>query len=136
MRAARFRQGLSGGRGRESKMAIKLMSLFLVFLLFFSFEVALFAEDSGQTGEELFNQNCSPCHPDGGNIFNKQKTLFRKDREKSGIKTAEDIVKKMRNPGAFDFHPDKWSGMKVFDRQKLSDADARKIADYILKIFN
>jgi mono/diheme cytochrome c family protein len=136
MRAARFRQGLSGGRGRESKMAIKLMSLFLVFLLFFSFEVALFAEDSGQTGEELFNQNCSPCHPDGGNIFNKQKTLFRKDREKSGIKTAEDIVKKMRNPGAFDFHPDKWSGMKVFDQQKLSDADARKIADYILKTFN
>jgi mono/diheme cytochrome c family protein len=130
------RRGLSGGCGRENIMAIKLASLFLVFLLFFGFEGTLFAEDFGQTGEELFRQNCSPCHPDGGNIFNKQKTLFRKDREKSGIKTAEDIVKKMRNPGAFDFHPDEWSGMKVFDRQKLSDGDAKKIADYILKTFN
>jgi cytochrome c6 len=117
-------------------MTTKLMSLFLVLLLFFGFEVVLFAEDSGRTGEELFRQNCLPCHPDGGNIFNKQKTLFRKDREKSGIKTAEDIVEKMRNPGAFDFHPDKWSGMKIFDRQKLSDADAKEIADYIMKTFN
>jgi cytochrome c6 len=108
----------------------------LMLLMFLGLGAALYAQVGSQTGEELFRKNCSPCHPDGGNILNAQKTLFKKDREANGITSAADIVRKMRNPGAFDFHPNQWSGMKVFSEKALSDTDARKIADYIIKTFN
>ncbi len=115
---------------------MKVARLFFVVFLFWGFAVVLFAGDADQSGEALFRKNCSACHPDGGNIFNKQKTLSRKDREMNKIYTADDIVRKMRNPGAFDFHPSQWSGMKVFDERKLSDTDAKKIAEYIIKAFH
>lgn len=115
---------------------MKVFRLFLLLFLFLGFAATLFAGDVEQGGEALFRKNCAACHPDGGNIFNKQKTLSKKDREMNKIYTADDIVKKMRNPGAFDFHPNQWSGMKVFDERKLSDADARKIAEYIIRTFN
>jgi len=127
---------LTAKREERDGISMKTARLFLVLLVLLGLAVALFAEEAEQTGEALFKQNCSPCHPDGGNIFNKDKTLSKKDREMNNIKTADDIVKKMRNPGAFDFHPSQWSGMKVFDETKLSDRDARKIAEYILKTFN
>jgi cytochrome c6 len=79
-----------------------------------------------QTGEALFKQNCSICHVDGGNIVNPQKPLHKKEREANGVKTAGDIIKKMRNPGP---------GMTMFDKKTISDKDAHKIAEYILKTF-
>lgn len=78
-------------------------------------------------GEALFKQHCYPCHPDGGNVINPQKTLHKKDGESNGVKTAADIVGKMRNPGP---------GMTKFDEQTIPDADAREIAEYELKTFN
>jgi cytochrome c6 len=116
---------------------MKTARLFLVVLVLLGFAVTLIAEEAEQTGEALFKHNCSSCHPDGGNIFNKNKTLSKKDREMNGIKTAEDIVKKRRNPESLDLsHPNQWCGMKVFDETKLSDKDLRKIAEYILQTFN
>ncbi len=85
------------------------------------------AKEAGEKGEALFKQNCSPCHPDGGNVINPQKTLHKKDREANGVKTAEDIIGKMRNPGP---------GMTKFDEKTLPDADARAIAEYELRTFN
>lgn len=87
-------------------------------------QAATAAED--QEGEALFKKNCAICHVDGGNIINPQKTLHKKDREANKVKTAADIIKRMRNPGP---------GMTQFDTKMISDADARKIADYILKTF-
>jgi len=77
-------------------------------------------------GEALFKQHCAVCHPEGGNIVNPQKTLHKKDREVNGVRTASDIVWKMRNPG---------SGMLKFDERTLSDIDAKEIAEYVLKTF-
>ena len=77
-------------------------------------------------GEALFKQHCSVCHPDGGNIVNPQKTLHKKDREINGVKTASDIVNKMRNPGP---------GMTQFDEKTIPEQDAKYIAAYILKTF-
>jgi cytochrome c6 len=87
------------------------------------------------SGESLFLKNCAQCHPEGGNIINKQKTLHRKDLDANNIRTAEDIVKKVRNPGPAPTHPATWSGMKKFDERELSTDDALKIGDYILKTF-
>jgi len=78
------------------------------------------------SGAALFKENCAVCHPDGGNIINAQKPLHQKELAANGVKTAEDIVKKMRNPGP---------GMTRFDEKTIPDADAKKIAEYILKTF-
>ena len=84
-------------------------------------------KETGIRGAALFKQHCFTCHPDGGNVINPQKTLHKKDREANGVKTAADIVGKMRNPGP---------GMTKFDEQTIPDADAREIAEYVLKTLN
>ena len=77
-------------------------------------------------GEVLFKQHCAVCHPDGGNVVNAAKTLSKKDREANGVKTAKDIMGKMRKPGP---------GMTQFDTKTISDKEAGAIADYILTTF-
>ncbi len=84
-------------------------------------------EAAEKTGEQLFNEHCSVCHPDGGNIINPKKTLLKKDLEANKIKTAKEVIGTMRKPGP---------GMTAFDKKSVSDKDARKIADYLLKKFN
>ncbi|MBA4371728.1 MAG: cytochrome C [Thermodesulfovibrio sp.] len=78
------------------------------------------------SGENAFKEHCAACHPDGGNIVNPQKTLHKKDREANKVKTAADIIGKMRNPGP---------GMSQFDKKTVSDEEAGAIANYILKTF-
>ena len=106
------------------KNIIMLFSV-LVVSVFVSVTVAT-AKEQGKTGEALFKQHCSLCHPDGGNNVNSQKTLHKKDREANGVKAVSDIVGKMRNPG---------TGMTKFDEQTVPDTDAKTIAEYILKTF-
>jgi cytochrome c6 len=98
---------------------------------------SLLAKDTPaeQTGESLFNRHCVSCHPNGGNILNPKKTLYIKDLQTNNIVTAEDIVKKIRNPGPVPTHPQEWAGMTMFDEKKISNENALKIADYILKTF-
>ena len=79
-----------------------------------------------KSGEELFKQHCAACHLDGKNIVNPKKTLNKKDLEANKVKSAEDIVKLMRNPGP---------GMVKFDDKTISEKDAKAIAEYILKTF-
>ena len=106
----------------------KACSLFLV-VFFISASVAVFAKEDGKMnkGESLFKENCSPCHPNGSNIINSSFTLHKKDREAHGVKTAKDIVGKMRNPGP---------GMTKFDEKTIPEKDAKAIAEYILKTFD
>ena len=84
------------------------------------------ANGEGDNGEALFRQHCAACHPAGGNIVNPKKTLQKKDREANGVKTASDIISKMRNPGP---------GMTQFDEKAIPDKYAKEIAGYILKTF-
>ncbi|MDA8086697.1 MAG: c-type cytochrome [Nitrospiraceae bacterium] len=84
------------------------------------------ASAKGMSGKALFQKNCSDCHVNGGNIINPAYTLHKKDRQKHGVKTVNDIVHIMRHPGP---------GMHVFTKQMVPDKDAKKIARYILKTF-
>jgi cytochrome c6 len=84
------------------------------------------AEKKESAGAKLFQQQCAACHPDGGNIIKPALTLRKKDMDAHGVKTAEDIVGKMRNPGP---------GMTRFDAKTVSDKDAKEIAQYILQAY-
>ncbi len=105
--------------------------IFTLLLAAFLISVSLsgFAKEDASKGkgEALFKANCSPCHPEGGNIVNPAFTLKKKDREAHGVKTAKDIIGKMRNPGP---------GMTKFDTATIPDKGAKEIAEYILKTFN
>ncbi len=108
------------------KKSISVFILVSALSLVASFGFAEKAEKGGKSGEELYKANCASCHPKGGNIVNPQFTLDKKAREAHGVKTAGDIVNKMRNPGP---------GMTKFDKGTISDKDAKKIADYVIKTF-
>ncbi len=84
------------------------------------------ADDTKQEtqGESAFNEYCMTCHPGGDNIFNPAKTLHRNDLVANNIKTPEDIVKIMRNPGP---------QMTQFGKEDIPDNVAKEIAEYILK---
>jgi len=84
------------------------------------------AEKKESAGAKLFQQHCAACHPNGGNIIKPAMTLHKKDLDAHGVKTAKDIVGKMRNPGP---------GMTRFDVKTVSDKDAKEIAEYILKAY-
>ena len=71
------------------------------------------------TGEEIFKAKCASCHPDGGNIMNPKETL-------KGLKSSKAIIAKTRKGGG---------GMPAFDAKAISDADAKLMADYIIKTF-
>lgn len=81
---------------------------------------------TASSGETLFNQHCKKCHRNGGNIINPEKTLYSDVLEANNIRTPEDIVKNMRNPG---------KGMPKFDEKKIPDKEAREIGEYILQAF-
>jgi cytochrome c6 len=81
---------------------------------------------NGKIGETDFNEHCVVCHPGGKNVFNRQKTLFKKDLEANNIRTTEDIIKIMRNPGP---------NMTKFDEYSIPEKEAKEIAKYILETF-
>jgi cytochrome c6 len=109
---------------QEMEVSMKKFVVAVISLSLFSLCGSGFAGE--MAGEALFKNNCALCHPNGGNIIRPEKTLLKKDLDEYGIKTAEDIVHLMRNPGP---------GMKTFSKDILSDTDAKKIAEYVLKTF-
>jgi cytochrome c6 len=84
------------------------------------------AEKKDSNGAKLFQQHCAACHPNGGNIIKPAMTLHKKEMDANGVKTAKDVVGKMRNPGP---------GMTRFDAKTVSDKDAKEIAEYVLNTF-
>ena len=101
---------------------IKSLFCLLILALFLSVSSVSYAA----SGKDLFQKNCAGCHVNGGNIVNPKFTLSRKDRYAHGVKTAGDIVKKMRNPGP---------GMTRFTKKMVSGKDAMAIAGYIIRTF-
>jgi cytochrome c6 len=87
----------------------------------------VFADKASKiSGEAEFKEHCAMCHPDGGNIINPRKTLYKKDREANNIRNDSDIIKNIRKPGP---------GMTSFDEKILSDNEAKAIAKYIFNVF-
>jgi cytochrome c6 len=71
------------------------------------------------SSEAIFKAKCASCHPDGGNIMKPKETI-------KGIKSSKKIITQIRKGGG---------GMPAFDAKAISDADAKLLADYIMKTF-
>jgi len=109
---------------RKPIVAILLSAVSILLVLLASSGSSALAD--GKSGESLFKEHCSLCHPDGGNIVNPKKTLHKKDLEANNIKSKDNIVRIMRKPGP---------GMTIFDENTVPDKSAKEIAGYILKTF-
>ena len=79
-----------------------------------------------KSGEALFKEYCNMCHANGGNIINPKKTLSKAHLEENNVNSVEGIIGTIRNPGP---------GMARYDEETIPDADAKLIAEYILKTF-
>lgn len=86
----------------------------------------LFTATAFASGEDVFKSKCMACHPNGGNIMKKEKTLSGKNLAANKLHNSKALVKYMRNPGP---------GMTKFDATALPDKDAKAVAEYILKTF-
>lgn len=105
---------------------MKRLILFSVLALAVIFSARGGLANDADEGKNLFARHCSICHPSGDNIINRGKTLYSRDLIANNITSAGAVIHVMRNPGP---------GMSRFDRKKISDKDAKKIAEYILKTF-
>jgi|WetSurMetagenome_2_1015567.scaffolds.fasta_scaffold88095_3 cytochrome c6 len=103
-----------------------LSGLLISGLCLFAATVSADVTSTEVPGEAAFDQYCMVCHPGGGNIFNPAKTLHKKDLEANNIKSPEDIVKLIRNPGP---------QMTSFDKNAIPDNLAKQIAEYVLSTF-
>jgi len=102
------------------------MKTFLLILILLTCLSVLIVEAQENIGGTLFNEHCVVCHPGGGNVINPKKTLHSSDLTANNITKPEDIIAIMRNPGP---------GMSKFDKEKIPDNFAQKLAEYILKTF-
>ena len=78
------------------------------------------------SGEALFKQYCSSCHPNGGNVSDPERSLYASVLKRKHISAPDDIVRIMRHP---------ISRMIRFDTATLSDKEAQAIAEYVLTEF-
>ncbi len=69
---------------------------------------------------QLFKQNCSACHAGGGNVVNPKMPLNGGEL----LKTYETFLSQVRKPQP---------PMPTFTPAQISDEQARKLYDYILK---
>jgi len=92
---------------KQSGLLLSISSFILVVCMVL---IAAISSDADElkTGESLYRKNCFACHPNAKKI--------------TGHKS---ILKTMRNPPPY---------MPVFSEDRLSDDDAGKIEDYVLRI--
>jgi len=74
-------------------------------------------------GESVFQQRCSMCHPDGGNIVKPDKPI----RGSSKLKDLKTFVGYIRSP---------YAPMPAFPSSEISEEKARELYDYIVKDLN
>lgn len=79
-----------------------------------------------EAGRELFERHCNACHPNGGNIINRDKPLQFASLEASGLTDPKAFVTYLRSPGA---------GMPAFSAAALPDEKAMQIAWYTLETY-
>ena len=85
------------------------------------------AGDKYQAGMQLFDNHCLSCHPKGGNIINPAKPNLGSSKT-DNFNDFLAFVRQSQQPGGVQ------RVMPSFSSQTLSDADAKKLYQYITKV--
>ena len=99
-------------------------SLSLVMVLFLLFSPPTLAVDSMllAEGDTLFEAHCSGCHPHGGNIIRRGKTLKQRALRRNGVDSVAAIA---------DLVTHGKNNMSAFE-DRLSEAQIDAVAAYVL----
>jgi cytochrome c6 len=85
------------------------------------------AGDKYQAGMQLFDNHCLSCHPKGGNIINPAKPILN-SLKTDNFKDFLAFLRQSQQSGGVQ------RVMPSFSPQTLSDADAKKLYQYITKV--
>lgn len=100
-----------------------LFSLLFSFLLFINSLHSINAEDIDiQTGENVFQANCTACHTGGKNQIIADKTLEKEVLENNGMYSVKAIVTQVTNGK---------NAMPAFG-DRLADEEIESVANYVL----
>jgi uncharacterized membrane protein len=81
-----------------------------------------------QAGQQLFENNCMACHPDGGNTIMPQEIIIGSDR----LRDFPTFLAWIRDPRLDN---GKKGPMPEFLPGKISDEQARQLYDYLISVF-
>jgi cytochrome c6 len=107
-------------KGGNMKRAVLLSVMGVVLVGVFTLAGMTQGTTAPAAGEQLFKDNCMSCHAGGGNILDKEMPLTGSP----DLKTFAAFLTQIRKPKA---------PMPPFPASKISDTQARRLYDYILK---
>lgn len=81
-----------------------------------------------EVGKRLFENNCMACHPNGGNAVMTDAIIIGSDNLKD-LPTLNSWIRKPRLDNG------KRGPMPDFPPQKIPDAEARQLYEYLIKVF-
>lgn len=100
-----------------------LFSILFSFFVFLSFSNAINAEGIDiESGENVFQANCTACHAGGKNQIIPEKTLEKNILENNGMNSVKAIVTQVTNGK---------NAMPAFGG-RLSSEDIENVANYVL----
>lgn len=80
-----------------------------------------------ELGKQVFEEHCASCHAKGGNRWNRDKTLSKKDMAANNVRTVEDVIGLIRKSGPL---------MPIFGPVRITSEEADAVAYYVLETFN
>lgn len=104
---------------RMRKLYFKLAIIMTIILLVTGMGIGQ-GTGKGKTGREEFQKNCTPCHPDGGNVIKREKPM----KESKKLANFNTFLAWIRNPV---------QTMPTFPPSQISDKQARELYDYIVR---
>lgn len=122
-------------KGDASKLVIGnyLLSFVLVVVLGYLGGNLVYGDQQANTGNkyqagmQLFNNHCLSCHPKGGNVINPAKPILNSAKT-DNFNDFLAFIRQSQQPGYVRRE------MPSFSSQALSDADAKKLYQYITKV--
>ena len=105
----------------------RMLPIVILLTLFAGTRTLTAADPRLELGEQVFREHCADCHPDGGNRYTPAKTLSRKVLAANCIRTTEDIIRLIRNPGPW---------MTRFGPVRITGEEADAVAYYVLESFD
>jgi cytochrome c6 len=102
------------------KQAVLLSAMVVMLTSLFTITGIQQGATASASAQQLFKENCAACHVGGGNIVNPKMPL----KGAPLLKTFAAFLTQIRKPQP---------PMPAFPPAKISDAQARKLYDYILK---
>jgi cytochrome c6 len=109
-------------KNKKAKMKRILISILIILTITIALQAPALAENIDD-GAKIFNVQCAGCHPNGGNIIRRGKSLQKKALQRNKMDSLE-AVKEIVTNGK--------NNMSAF-RDRLSEQEIAIVSAYVLE---